>query len=62
VKTVNEPVDFDDADEISDYAAEYVARMYTSGIMTGRSGNNFCPESSVTKAEIAVIINRLMAE
>jgi PKD repeat protein len=60
VKAVNESVDFADADEISDYAREYVARMYVSGIMTGRSGNTFSPESSVTKAEIAVIITRLM--
>jgi hypothetical protein len=49
---------FDDQSEISDYAAGAVLTMRAKGIITGRDGNLFYPQTPSTRAEAAVIIHR----
>ncbi len=35
-------------------------RMYAAGVFTGKNGGNFDPNGSATRAEIAVIVSRLL--
>ena len=39
---------------------EAVQRMYAAGVFTGKNGGNFDPNGSATRAEIAVIVSRLL--
>ncbi len=53
---------FLDAEEIASYAADAVDEMRLSGILTGRSvdgGYAFCPNDGATRAECAVVLERL---
>ena len=43
-------------DEISDYAAEAVKRMYALGIINGYEDGSFRPKNSITRAEAAKIL------
>lgn len=52
-------VDFADAEEISDYAAEAVRELSDGGIINGSDGI-FNPKSSATRAEAAVILYRII--
>ena len=47
---------------ISDWAKESVDLMKAYGIMSGRENNNFAPKELATRAEIAALIARLIAE
>ena len=51
---------FTDKDEISDYAAESVARMVESGYLNGDDTGKFRPLSSSTRSETAVMIYRIV--
>ena len=42
----------------TDYYAPFVYRLYDLGISTGCGSGNFCPDSNVTRAEMAVFILR----
>ena len=53
-------VDFTDADRISTWASEYVAEAAESGLVQGRNGE-FAPKDNATRAECAVIMQRLLA-
>ena len=48
--------EFSDMDEISDYAAEAVKRMYALGIINGYEDGSFRPKNSITRAEAAKIL------
>ena len=39
---------------------EAVEQMYAAGVFTGKNGGNFDPNGSATRAEIAVIVSRLL--
>ena len=47
---------FADQTEISSYAEEAVAWARASGIISGREGNRFAPQTSATRAEAAAIL------
>lgn len=49
---------FNDNDEIADYAFNHVGKLCAAGVINGTDGNNFCPNSPMTRAEAAVIIYR----
>ena len=51
---------FADAENIADYAAEAVSAMQGAGIVKGMGDNRFEPLLSATRAETAVIIDRIM--
>lgn len=51
---------FADANEISDWASASVDEAWSMGLMEG-DGSRFNPKNSVTRAEVAVMIQRLLA-
>jgi len=51
---------FEDASNSSDYAKNSIASCIKTGIITGRDGNLVAPESNITRAEVAVIVRRLL--
>lgn len=54
-------LNFYDADEISEYALESVAKMTYNRIMNGVDDKNFEPKNSTTRAMAAVIIYNLLS-
>lgn len=57
---VNEPVKFTDEANISEWAREKVSTMQQIGLLEGRSDGSFDPKATVTRAEIATVIERLL--
>jgi hypothetical protein len=49
---------FADGEKIAEYAKDSVQTLAASGIVKGRPGNIFDPESSASRSEIAAIIRR----
>lgn len=54
--------DFTDGDITSDYAKSDIAACVKMGIISGRSETRLAPKDNVTRAEVAVIIRRLLQE
>ncbi len=52
-------VSFSDADSISDWARESVARVCQAGLITGHSNNTFAPQDTATRAQAATVLLRL---
>ena len=53
--------DFKDNDDISAYAKASVKKLYDLGIISGMDDGNFLPLSMCTRAEAAVIIDKLVS-
>ncbi|MBB6734247.1 S-layer homology domain-containing protein [Cohnella sp. CBP 2801] len=51
---------FADAAKVSSWAKEDVARSLQAGVVTGRNGHELDPQASITRAEIAAMIQRLL--
>lgn len=51
---------FTDYDEIADYAKTAVSALAQANILNGYDGGMFCPQKALTRAEAAVIINRVI--
>ncbi len=51
--------DFDDHADISDYAKEAVEWAIDNAVIKGKGNNMLCPKDTLTRAEIAVILQRL---
>ena len=51
---------FSDKDDIAEYAKDAVEAMRKSGIVTGKSNNEFKPVDNMTRAEAAVVVDRLI--
>jgi len=51
---------FNDNAKIDTYAKDAVETLYKSGIINGKTGNNFDPKGSATRAEFAAILHRLL--
>lgn len=51
---------FIDADQSADYARNSIAVCLKSGIISGRSNNLIAPQENITRAEVAVIIQRFL--
>ncbi|WP_187274045.1 S-layer homology domain-containing protein [Paenibacillus sp. N3.4] len=58
--TAGENVSFKDETSISPWALEAVRTVSRLGILQGRSGGEYAPKESVTRAEAAAVIRRLM--
>ncbi|MNI33761.1 Endo-1,4-beta-xylanase A precursor [compost metagenome] len=54
------PGGFTDADEASAWALDSIAASLQAGIITGRSRTQLAPQSHVTRAEVAVMLQRLL--
>lgn len=59
--SVNEPASYADAGAISSWALDAVNKMQTSGLMTGKEDNRFDPQGILTRAELAVVMQRIAA-
>ncbi len=57
---VDDQVKFVDMDEIPFYARPYVGGMCTKGFMIGYPGNIFQPNKAVSRAELAMVLYRIM--
>lgn len=53
--------EFTDKDEISDYAMESVNALAGAGIINGKDNGKFEPKANATRAETAVMIERMLA-
>ena len=51
---------FNDADELADYAKKSTAACVKTGIVTGKNGKMIAPKDNITRAEVAVVIQRLL--
>ena len=51
---------FADAAAIADYAGEHVAAMVANGLVNGKTASTIDPSACTTRAEVAVVINRLI--
>lgn len=51
---------FADAGEAADYAKLSMAASIKAGIITGRDSDTVAPKSNITRAEVAVIVKRLL--
>lgn len=51
---------FADEAEISDYAQKAVYLLREKGIINGMGENEFCPKNNITRAECAVLMDRLI--
>jgi len=54
-----EATPFNDDSHISAWARTYISTALKQGLLEGRSGGNFAPDGTVTRAEAAVIMIRL---
>ncbi len=50
---------YTDASQISDWAQDGVGYTHATGLMTGKNGNLFDPQGKATRAEVAVILERI---
>jgi hypothetical protein len=51
---------FADAGDVSGYAETQVAACLKTGVITGRDGGRIAPKEYITRAEVAVIVERLL--
>jgi large repetitive protein len=56
---VDQPVNFNDAADVSAYAREAVQFMSGAKIIQGVGKDNFAPKANTTRAQAAVIVYRL---
>ena len=52
--------DFADAGTISDWAKNAIAECMQSGLISGRNGKQLAPKASITRAEVAMMVQRLL--
>lgn len=53
-------LNFNDSENISEYAVESIGRLFAAGVVSGDSENNFYPKKPLTRAEAAVVIYNAM--
>ncbi|MDA3845905.1 MAG: S-layer homology domain-containing protein [Vallitaleaceae bacterium] len=51
---------YTDSSEAESYAKSSIAACLNTGIVTGRSGNMVAPKANITRAEVAIIVRRLL--
>ncbi len=59
LKVADASKNFEDKDNIAEWAAANVETMRQSGILKGNDAGDFLPESNITRAEAAAIIQRV---
>ena len=58
-KTYSEYLTFDDNGLISEWAASSIGVLCKNNIINGKGNNAFCPADNTTRAEMAVIFQRI---
>ena len=54
--------DFSDADQLADYALEAAQVLYAAGILQGGDENRLDPRGEITRAEMAVLLDRALGK
>ena len=54
--------DFTDVDQLADYALEAAEVLYAAGILQGGDGNRLNPRGEITRAEMAVLLDRALGK
>ena len=49
-----------DGHQVSDYAVEAMVSMVNNGVIQGKGSNNIAPQDEAIRAEVAVMLNRLL--
>ena len=52
------PLDYSDADQVSDYAYEAMCWMTMNGVITGKDGSRLDPQGTATRSELAAMLAR----
>ncbi|MCL2740309.1 MAG: S-layer homology domain-containing protein, partial [Oscillospiraceae bacterium] len=60
LRVVNNNAVFEDNEAIADYAKQSVRTLQMAGIVQGDKNNNFYPKNNAERAEIAVMIYRVL--
>ncbi|MCE4042753.1 S-layer homology domain-containing protein [Lysinibacillus fusiformis] len=58
--SVNYSISLNDSKEVSNWATEAVQKIISNGIMIGDNEGDFKPHQTATRAEMAIIMNRLL--
>ena len=53
-------LDINDANEVSDWAKEYVDAAFDNGVLVGYGDNIFGPKSNMKRAEAVVMLSRVL--
>ncbi|MFC3800873.1 S-layer homology domain-containing protein [Cohnella sp. GCM10012308] len=53
---------FGDASQVSAWARDGVAKSLQAGIVSGRSASQLAPQASMTRAEVAALVRKLLAQ
>ena len=56
------PLDYPDVADVADYANEAMHWMTMKGIVKGKADGKLAPKAGATRAEIAVMLTRLIDE
>ena len=51
---------FADSDQVAPWAVSAVTDALLAGLVQGRSGDRLAPKATVTRAEVAVMVQRLL--
>lgn len=51
---------FQDENQVSAWAKSSAAAVIKSGIISGREGARLAPKANITRAEVAIIVRRLL--
>ena len=51
---------FNDGDQVEDFAKGAMASMIAMGVISGDTDGNLNPSQSITRAEIAVILHKIL--
>ena len=62
IEQLIEKLTFTDTEDIADYAIAAVAEMASKGIINGYEDGSFRPKNTLTRAETAVVIYKIMTE
>ena len=54
--------DFTDTEELADYALEAAEVLYAAGILQGGDGGRLDPRGEITRAEMAVLLDRALGK
>lgn len=54
------PLSYQDAGLVSDWAQEAVSALTSAGILSGKQENRFDPKGNATRAEMAIVFQRIM--
>ena len=52
--------DFNDEDDITDYAKDAIGVLFKAGVINGKLGNVFDPKGLSTRAEVAAMLHRFL--